>query len=57
MICGKYGKFKNHKVSYIFEKSLVLSIVFGKFCNKDEKIFWEKESIEKLEIICLTENI
>ena len=36
--CGKNGKFKKPKISYIFEKTLVLSII----CSKcEEKIFKE----------------
>ena len=27
VICGKYKKFKNPKISYIVEKTLVLSII------------------------------
>ena len=33
-------------MSYIFEKTLVLSIICSKCENKDEKIFKEEESIE-----------
>ena len=39
VICGKYRKFKKPKISYIFEKALVLSIICSKCKNKDEKIF------------------
>ena len=45
-IFGKYRKFKSPKVSYIFEKTLVLSIICSKLSNKDEKIFKEEESIK-----------
>ena len=38
-----YRKFKNPKLSYIFEKTLVLSIIWC--CSKDKKIFKEEESI------------
>ena len=57
VICGKYRKFKNCKISYIFEKTLVLSIISSKCKNKDEKIFKEEELIEILKILDLTENI
>ena len=36
VICGKYRKFKNPKISYIFEKSI--SIICRKCENEDEKI-------------------
>ena len=51
VICGKYRKFRKPKISYIFEKTLVLSIICGKGKNEDEKIFKEKESVEILKII------
>ena len=57
VICGKYRKFENLKISYIFEKALVLSIICGKCGNEDEKIFKEEESTEILKILGLTENI
>ena len=44
--CNKYKKFKNPKISYIFDKTLVLSIVCDKCSSKDEKVFIEEESIE-----------
>ena len=47
VICVKYRKFKNPKISYIFEKT-VLSIICSK-C-KDEKIF-KKESIVILKLL------
>ena len=28
IICGKYNKFENPKISYILEKALVLSIIW-----------------------------
>ena len=57
VICCKYRKFKNPKISYIFEKSLVLSIIYSKCKNEDKKIFTEEESIEILKILGLIENI
>ena len=36
VICGKYRKFKNPKISYIFEKNI--SIICSKCKNEDEKI-------------------
>ena len=46
VICGKYRKFKNPKVAYIFEETLVFSIISSKCENKDEKVFKEEDSIE-----------
>ena len=53
---GKYKKSWKTKISYIFEKTLILSIVCSKFKNKDEKTFKE-ESPEILKILILIENI
>ena len=30
IVCGKYNKFKNPEISYIFEKTLVPSIICSK---------------------------
>ena len=49
IICSKYGKFE--KISYLLEKTLVLSSI------SDEKIFKEEESIEILKILGLISNI
>ena len=54
---GKYKKFKNPKIRYIFEKALVVSIICITFGNKDERIFEEEESIEILKIFGLVNNI
>ena len=43
--------------SHILEKTLFLSIICSKCDSKDEKIFKEKESIEILKILNLTNNI
>ena len=56
-IFGKYRKFKNPKISYIFQKALVLSIIWSKNKNEDEKIFKEEESIEILKILGLIKSI
>ena len=40
VVCGKYKKFKNPKISYIFQKK---KLVLGVICNKDENIFKEEE--------------
>ena len=48
---------KNPKISYIFEKAFVISIVYVKCGSGDEKIFKEEEWIEKLKILGLIKNI
>ena len=50
-------KYKYPKISYIFEKTLLLSIICSKCKNEDEKLFKEEESIEVLKILDLIENI
>ena len=42
-ICGKYRKFEKLKISYLLEKTLVLSIIFSKCKNDDEKLFKEED--------------
>ena len=56
VIRGKYKKFKNHKISYILEKT-VISIISSKYGNEDEKIFKKEQSIEKLKILGLIKTI
>ena len=41
--CSKYIKFKKPKISYLLEKTLVLSIICSKCKNEDEKIFMEQK--------------
>ena len=53
---SKYRKFKNPKISHIFDKKLVLSIIYDKCNSNDEKIFKEEESIEILKILGLVNN-
>ena len=55
--CGKYRKFEKLQMSYLLEKTLVLSIICSKCKNEDEKIFTEEDSIEILKILALIENI
>ena len=57
VICGNYKKSKNLKISYIFEKTLVLSIICSKCENDNEKIFKEEKPIEILKIIGLIKYI
>ena len=48
VICGKYREFKNPKISYIFDNTLVVSITYSKCKNEDEKAFKEEKSTEVL---------
>ena len=57
LICSKYRKFKNPKISYIFEKVSVLSIICSKCENEYGKIFKEEQSIKILEILGLVKTI
>ena len=57
VICGQYRKFEKPKISYILEKTLILSIICSKCENEDEKLFKEEESIEILISFALIENI
>ena len=57
LICDKYRKFKNPRISYIVEKSLVLSIISSKWENEDEKVFKEEKPIEILKNLGLIKNI
>ena len=42
-VCNKYRTFKKSKTSYIFEKTLSLSIVYSNCGHEYEKIFKEEE--------------
>ena len=42
VICGKYRNFEKPKISYLLEKTLVLSIICSKCKNEDEKLFKEE---------------
>ena len=57
VICGTYRKFEKLKISYLLEKTLVVSSICKKCKNEDEKLFKEKESIEILKVFGLIENI
>ena len=43
--CSKQRKLQNLKISQIFDKTLVLSIICALCDTKDEKLFKEAESI------------
>ena len=55
--CGNYTKFEKPKISYILEKTLVLSVICSKCRNEDEKRSKEEKSIEMLKTLRLIENI
>ena len=57
IICYKYRKFEAPKISYILYKTLVLFIICSKCKNEDEQIFKGEESVKKLKILGLIENI
>ena len=57
IIWAKYKIFEKPKISYIFEKTLVLSVVCSKCKNDDEKKFKEEESIEISKILGFIENV
>ena len=58
IVCDKYRKFKNPKISCILKKLLGLSIVCSKWSNEyKKKTFKEEKSIQILKIIDLIVNI
>ena len=57
VICSKYRKFEKSKISYLLEKTLVLSIICCKCKNEDEKLFKDEESIEISKFFGLIKNI
>ena len=57
VVCGKWRKFEKSKISYLLEKTLVLSIICSKCKNEDGKIFKEEESIKTLKVFSLIQII
>ena len=57
VICRKYRKTEKPKISYLLEKTLVVSIMCSTCKNEYEKLFKEEESIEILKILGLIQNI
>ena len=53
VICSKYRKFEKCKISYILEKTLVLSLIYSKCTNEDK----EEDPFEILQVFGLIENI
>ena len=56
MVSTKNRNIEKPEISYILEKTLVLSIICSKCENEEEKIFKEEYSIEILKILGLIEN-
>ena len=56
-VCNKYRKLKKTWISYIFEKTLSLSVVYSKWGHEQKKVLKEEESIETLKTIGLIHNI
>ena len=54
--CNKYRKFKNTTISYIFNKTLVLPIIWGNCDSNDDNIFKEEEYIDVLKILGVINN-
>ena len=45
VICGKYKKFEKLKMSYLLEKTLVLSVTFSKCKNEEENYLKKKNQL------------
>ena len=52
---GRCIKLEKPKISYLLEKTLVLSIICSKCKNEDKKLFKEEESIEISKVLGLIE--
>ena len=56
--CTKYKKcikFLNPKISYIFDKTLVLSIIYSKFGDNNYRIIKEEKSLKYSKAIGLVQ--
>ena len=51
--CNKSRKLANPKIFYIFDKTLVLSIICSKYSDNNDRIIKEKENIEVLKFFGL----
>ena len=51
--CNKYREFKTPKISYVFCKTLVLSVISNKSGSNKDKIFKVEESTEILKVLWL----
>ena len=52
-----HRKFKNLEISYLFYKTLVISIICSKCGSKHKRTFKKKKLIEILKILALIKNI
>ena len=57
IICCRYRKFGKSEISYLLEKTLLLSIICSKCKNEDKKLFKDEKSIKTLKIFGLLEKI
>ena len=57
VICLKYRKSGKPEISYLIEKTLVLSIICSKCKKENEKVFKEEDSTEIIKILGLFYNI
>ena len=55
--CNKHRKMKNHKISYIFDRKLLLSVISDNCSSKYEKVFKEEEWVTTLKILVLIKNM
>ena len=53
--CKKCIKFLNPKISYIFDKTLVLSIIYSKFGDNNYRIIEEEKSLKYSKAIGLVQ--
>ena len=53
--CKKCIKFLNPKISYIFDKTLVLSIIYSKFGDNNYRIIKEEKSLKYSKAIGLVQ--
>ena len=57
VICDKYKTFEKPEISYFLEKTLVISIIYRKWINEEEKLFQEEKLIKILKVFGLIKNI
>ena len=55
--CKRYKELEKPKISYIWDKALLLSSFCNKCGSEDAKIFKEEESTEILKILGLINNV
>ena len=57
VICNNHRQFEKPKISYLSEKTSILSIIYSKCKIEEEKVFKEEEPIEILKYFGLINNI